>query len=333
MNAITMKLENRQLPVSSTNEKSRASIIGKKCKNTKKKSILVNTDKDALLNSHGLGCKSGESIEPNNSNSDIQSELNLSKKVKAKKAIPKPIDKMPPKPDKMQQRLEQFMSTDVRDRIASILNDVKTLSDVEKLFLYLQLPTGTSFDADSFKSKNQNPLGKKADEEGLVAVTWIQSHFEEDPDVSLPKQEVYNEYQAYCQMAGNDCLCAADFGKVMKQIFPTVKPRRLGTRGNSRYCYSGLRKISKLKVPTVPDMVAEAEASQCNQENVMDEATSAACQIIFQWAEKLLSTKFSSLKDLASHLLENMYVDNRSVAAFSVLLEGSPELLEKSTYC
>ncbi|GFW62273.1 DNA-binding protein RFX7 [Trichonephila clavipes] len=134
-------------------------------------------------------------------------------------------------------------------------------------------------------------------------------------------------------MAGNDCLCAADFGKVMKQIFPTVKPRRLGTRGNSRYCYSGLRKISKLKVPTVPDMVAEAEASQCNQENVMDEATSAACQIIFQWAEKLLSTKFSSLKDLASHLLENMYVDNRSVAAFSVLLEGSPELLEKSTYC
>lgn len=43
--------------------------------------------------------------------------------------------------------------------------------------------------------KSQNPLGKKADEEGMIAVTWIQSHFEEDPDVSLPKQEVYNEYQ------------------------------------------------------------------------------------------------------------------------------------------
>lgn len=60
--------------------------------------------------------------------------------------------------------------------------------------------------------------------------------------------------------------------------------------------------------------------------------TSAACHLLFEWAEKLLGIKFSSLKDLATHLLQNMYVDNRSVAAFTVLLDASPQLLSKGIY-
>ncbi|KAG8180494.1 hypothetical protein JTE90_007452 [Oedothorax gibbosus] len=328
MNAITMKLENKQPSVSSK-DKFRASIVGKKCKSNRKKSISANTDKDALQNNHGMGRKPGDKEIFSNIKLYDSLDSNSSKKSRPKKTNPKPNEKMPPKAEKMQERIEQFLSTDVRDKVTSILNDVRALSDVEKLFLYLQLPTGTSFEMDSFKSKTQNPLGKKADEEGMIAVTWIQSHFEEDPDVSLPKQEVYNEYQAYCQMTGTECLCAADFGKVMKQIFPSVKPRRLGTRGNSRYCYSGLRKKLKLESPGLPDMQADEENSEIKEENITDEATVAACHVLFEWAEKLLGIKFTSLKTLASHLLENMYVDNRSVAAFTVLLEGSPQLLEK----
>ena len=44
-------------------------------------------------------------------------------------------------------------------------------------------------------------------------------------------------------------MSTADFGKVMKQVFPQVRPRRLGTRGNSRYCYAGLKKRLKLEEP------------------------------------------------------------------------------------
>lgn len=109
MNAITMKLENRQLPVQSSKDKSRVPIIGKKCKNTRKKSILLNTDKDALLNSHGLGCKSGDPADPNETKSNFSPELNSSKKIRSKKVSPKPNDKMPPKSEKMQERLEQFL--------------------------------------------------------------------------------------------------------------------------------------------------------------------------------------------------------------------------------
>jgi len=54
-------------------------------------------------------------------------------------------------------------------------------------------------------------------------------------------------------------LSTADFGKVMKQVFPCVRPRRLGTRGNSRYCYAGMRKKIKLEAPLLPDLGEETK--------------------------------------------------------------------------
>ena len=46
----------------------------------------------------------------------------------------------------------------------------------------------------------------------------------------------------------------------MKQVYPHVRPRRLGTRGNSRYCYAGLRKKVKLEQPTTPDAAIDTSA-------------------------------------------------------------------------
>jgi hypothetical protein len=37
-----------------------------------------------------------------------------------------------------------------------------------------------------------NPLGSRF--EIHQTITWIRTHLEEDPDVSLPKQDVYDEY-------------------------------------------------------------------------------------------------------------------------------------------
>ena len=57
------------------------------------------------------------------------------------------------------------------------------------------------------------------------------------------------DFREYCNYNGLKQLSTADFGKVMKQVFPQVRPRRLGTRGNSRYCYAGLKKRLKLEEP------------------------------------------------------------------------------------
>lgn len=159
------------------------------------------------------------------------------------------------------------------NRISHLIKEIEKLSDVEKLFLYLQLPSGkTDSNANNNGNNNNNTSGsskmthgagilkselfsKKPDMETTQTYTWILSHLEVDPSVSLPKQEVYDEYRAFCQSNRFEPLCVADFGKAMKHAFPCIKPRRLGQRGNSRYCYSGLRKKYKIQPPILPDMI------------------------------------------------------------------------------
>ncbi|KAH7951982.1 hypothetical protein HPB52_016391 [Rhipicephalus sanguineus] len=216
--------------------------------------------------------------------------------------------------------------------------DVGQLTDIEKLFLYLQLPTGTPIDTDPLKQKSSgNPLGKKADAEVAQTYTWIQSHLEEDPETSLPKQEVYEEYRSFFEKNKIEPLCAADFGKVMKHVFPSVRPRRLGTRGNSRqvfspstlsvYCYSGLRKKCEMKSPTLPDLSAgedsltkaSGECPEDGSEEEREELSQASWLLVREWAEKVLSHKFPTVRHLARHLVDSTFVDARSMAAVTVL--------------
>ncbi|PZC87106.1 hypothetical protein B5X24_HaOG201342 [Helicoverpa armigera] len=191
----------------------------------------------------------------------------------------------------MQQIVENTLSQEGRQRVAQLLEAVEALSGAERLLLYLRLPTGVP-QHDPLKQPI-NPLGSRA--ELQQTVTWIQTHLEVDPDVSLPKQDVYDEYIAHCMSSNMKPLSTADFGKVMKQVYPTVRPRRLGTRGNSRYCYAGLRKKIKLEVPQLPDL---GEASK--------EPTAASREterIVCEWAETKLGMKFASVSELSRHLM------------------------------
>ncbi|XP_003738476.1 DNA-binding protein RFX5 [Galendromus occidentalis] len=139
-----------------------------------------------------------------------------------------------------------------RERIERILFDVGQLTDIEKLYLYLRLPSGAK---PCPPSNSFYPLlGKKSHSQVGHTYAWIRGHLEEDRDVSLPKQEVYNEYKAYFEAHALEALCTADFGKVMKHVFPAVRARRLGERGKSRYCYSGLSKKIKSEPPSLGDM-------------------------------------------------------------------------------
>ncbi|XP_049782241.1 DNA-binding protein RFX7 [Schistocerca cancellata] len=214
---------------------------------------------------------------------------------------------------KLKEIIEDTISSSSKQTVMKILDQVNQLSTAEKLFLYLKLPTGKNENVDPLRQP-LNPLGSRF--EIHQTITWIKTHLEEDQDVSLPKQDVYDEYIAYCNSNMMKPLSTADFGKVMKQVFPHVRPRRLGTRGNSRYCYAGMRKRVKLETPLLPD-VGEPKKTpvHCSEGEVM----SAASCLIREWAEKLLGVRFDNLRDLACHLVEKMCVDSRSVAAFTLL--------------
>nr|CAH7742236.1 unnamed protein product [Callosobruchus chinensis] len=202
--------------------------------------------------------------------------------------------------DENAQQKEIIISEEGKQTIQNILEQIKTLSQVEKFLLFLKLPSEVTYTVDPFRQP-LNPLGSRS--EIYKTISWIKTHLEEDPDISLPKQEVYNEYSDYCESNSIKPLSQADFGKVMKQVYPKVRARRLGTRGNSRYCYSGLRRCVRLKAPTLPDLAdkpisTEVPFTQANLE-------SAAWIIVKGWAEQHLSQEFSSIQSLAFHILSN----------------------------
>ncbi|XP_044738958.1 dual specificity protein kinase splA [Chrysoperla carnea] len=214
----------------------------------------------------------------------------------------------------IQQIVENTISEESRLRIHQILELVSALTSPEKLLLYLRLPTDTQPISDPLRQP-LNPLGSRS--EISQTINWIRTHLEEDSQVAMQKQDVYEEYTAYCLENEMKALSTADFGKVMKQVYPKVRPRRLGTRGNSKYCYAGLRKRVKLEAPILPDLLDFPKSTEfpCSQADLME----AASRLVREWAENLLGVQFPTLDSLACHLIEIGSVDTRSVAALTII--------------
>lgn len=81
-------------------------------------------------------------------------------------------------------------SNDGKQQIMQILEKVALLQPPERLLLYLRLPCGTS-ETDPLRQP-QNPLGTRS--EINHTINWVRSHLEHDPSVSIPKQDVYDDY-------------------------------------------------------------------------------------------------------------------------------------------
>ncbi|NXN01316.1 RFX7 protein, partial [Sylvia borin] len=171
----------------------------------------------------------------------------------------------------------------------------------------------------------------------MHAFSWIRNTLEEHPETSLPKQEVYDEYKSYCDNLGYHPLSAADFGKIMKNVFPNMKARRLGTRGKSKYpllerfsCNFGLRKKAFVHMPTLPNLdfhktgdgLDGAEPSGQLQ-TADEEVVSAACRLVCEWAQKVLSQPFDTVLELARFLVKSHYIGTKSMAALTVMA-GAP---------
>lgn len=84
-----------------------------------------------------------------------------------------------------------FFSEESRLRIHQILELVSALSSAEKLLLYLRLPTDIEAVSDPLRQP-LNPLGSRT--EISQTINWIRTHLEEDPQLAMQKQDVYEEY-------------------------------------------------------------------------------------------------------------------------------------------
>ncbi|XP_016427296.1 DNA-binding protein RFX7-like [Sinocyclocheilus rhinocerous] len=226
----------------------------------------------------------------------------------------------------LQLKIKNSICKTVQSKVDCILEDVEKLTDIEKLYLYLKLPSGPS----SGNEKIEQSSMSSSRTQQLHAFSWIRNHLEEHPETSLPKQEVYDVYKSYCDSLGYHALSAADFGKIMKNVFPNMKARRLGMRGKSKYCYSGLRKKAFVHMPSLPNLDLHKSSDGCEVfeptgqlSSAEDEVRMAACWLVCEWAQKVLSRQFDTVEDLARFLLNSHYIGTKSVAALTVMT-GSP---------
>ncbi|XP_041822805.1 MHC class II regulatory factor RFX1 isoform X3 [Chelmon rostratus] len=74
-----------------------------------------------------------------------------------------------------------------------------------------------------------------------ATVQWLCDNYEAAEGVSLPRCTLYYHYLLHCQEQKLEPVNAASFGKLIRSVFMGLRTRRLGTRGNSKYHYYGLR--------------------------------------------------------------------------------------------
>ncbi|XP_072500907.1 DNA-binding protein RFX5 [Notamacropus eugenii] len=233
-------------------------------------------------------------------------------------------------PTTLLQKLRGSISKAVQNKVEGILQDVQRFSDNDKLYLYLQLPSGPSGGDKS----NLEPSALSHDEY-MYAYRWIRNHLEEHTATCLPKQDVYDAYRRYCEsLACCRPLSTANFGKIIREIFPDIKARRLGGRGQSKYCYSGIRRKTLVSMPPLPGLdLKGSESPELGPEvgpGPRDELVEAACALTCDWAERILKRSFSSIVEVARFLLQQHLISARSAHAhllMAMVLADEPERL------
>ncbi|NWS86977.1 RFX5 protein, partial [Toxostoma redivivum] len=171
--------------------------------------------------------------------------------------------------------------------------------------------------------------------EHMHACSWIRNHLEEHTDTCLPKQDVYDAYKRYCDNLGCRPLSTANFGKIIREIFPNIKARRLGGRGQSKYpspdvipapfpnfppfppsevmeaCPLSPLSCPCVACPLCPQQSELAELVQSYSSEVME----AACALTCDWAEKILKRSFNSIVEVAQFLLQQHIISSRCAHA------------------
>uniref|UniRef100_A0A8C6U834 Regulatory factor X, 1a (influences HLA class II expression) n=1 Tax=Neogobius melanostomus TaxID=47308 RepID=A0A8C6U834_9GOBI len=102
--------------------------------------------------------------------------------------------------------------------------------------MFVAQPTSAAAAATVVSTGASFPLSLPA-----CQVQWLLDNYETAEGVSLPRSTLYCHYLLHCQEQKLEPVNAASFGKLIRSVFMGLRTRRLGTRGNSKYHYYGLR--------------------------------------------------------------------------------------------
>ncbi|KPM09444.1 transcription factor RFX4-like protein 2 [Sarcoptes scabiei] len=75
-----------------------------------------------------------------------------------------------------------------------------------------------------------------------LTLEWLEHNYVVREGICLPRCLIYRHYLEFMRTFYNESkpVGAAAFGKLVRQKFPKISTRRLGTRGQSKYHYYGI---------------------------------------------------------------------------------------------
>ncbi|CAA7259785.1 unnamed protein product [Cyclocybe aegerita] len=114
----------------------------------------------------------------------------------------------------------------------------------------------------------------------IFVQAWLTANYAPYPDGNVPRQGLYFSYRRVCDQYGIPHINTATLGKAIRLCFPTIKTRRLGVRGNSKYHYCGIRPATSAEAEWLQDYIhksnnnaAQASVNAARLNNEQESAT------------------------------------------------------------
>ncbi|KAM3931621.1 DNA-binding protein RFX6 [Leptodactylus fuscus] len=115
----------------------------------------------------------------------------------------------------------------------------ETFSSDEEDLDIIYRKTSTMCNKGSQK-KSITQIIKDKKKQTQLTLQWLEENYIVCEGVCLPRCILYAHYLDFCRKEKLEPACAATFGKTIRQKFPLLTTRRLGTRGHSKYHYYGI---------------------------------------------------------------------------------------------
>ncbi|RWS15135.1 transcription factor RFX4-like protein 1 [Dinothrombium tinctorium] len=125
----------------------------------------------------------------------------------------------------------------------SILRDAdSTVGDfrVEDIQFYKSSQSSTNLIGENDVEVKTSTCGLLKPHSTPATLIWLEQNYEIAEGVCIPRSALYTHYVDFCAKNNIQPVNAASFGKIIRQQFPQLTTRRLGTRGQSRYHYYGI---------------------------------------------------------------------------------------------
>jgi RFX DNA-binding domain len=110
--------------------------------------------------------------------------------------------------------------------------------------------------ANRTRAEENGPNGEKARQ--MFGMSWLMRNCEVSAGAT-PRNRVYARYVSLCASERLKPLNPASFGKLVRAVYPDIKTRRLGVRGQSKYHYCGIKLRDDDPNAPTPDISGEAD--------------------------------------------------------------------------